>query len=351
MCNYYKISNFLKLIRIFGLFPYQWNSVNQEAFLGNQKPKLHKCIESFASPNEFDNKIQFKKSKIWSFVSNLISLVIISFAVTVTFDVMVTEISLKIFGIAVPIIGGVFHCLSITIAFYISSESMKLSKIFVEILKIDFKNSPMKLSFRFKQFDFILYLISCVISNYIYFFDIIKNLKKYEYFYVIIYTYYSLNQTQIYLISITFKTICYFYLYVIKKYLSYLPMKKLNKSKKLPDVKIIENNLEISISKFLELNQNQKLINSYFGPLLSFILISHICWLILFPLTLISAYDMSSLDFSDIIKIGAMFLWPILDICFLSTAPYLLIKKVIDIINNCVPYSLSKWVCSFFEAS
>ena len=98
--------------------------------------------------------------------------------------------------------------------------------------------------------------------------------------------------------------------------------------KELPDVEIIENNLEISISKFWELNLHQKLINSYFGPLISYAFLSHTCWLILLPLSIASDFDIGNLNFFDIAKILSTFLWPFLDIWFISSAPYILTEKV-----------------------
>ena len=330
MCTIDIIDKFLKLIRIFGLFPYQWNLVKNPS-IENQESNSKKCFESTPSQIEQRNKckFRFRKCKTLSFLSNSISFIIISLAAYRIYSIMVVEIgSTTTYQISVPIFGGIMHCSSILIAVHINSKSKKLSKIFKDILKVISKSSPMQLSPKLRQYDIIICLFFFTVVFLINISSVIQCLINKNYPYVFTYIYYACIQTQVFFIFLKLKIICHSYTHLIKSYLGKLPINELLKYKKITNVEIVENNLEFSISKFWDFSQHQKLINSYFGPLISYVLISHICWLILLPLVIASDLDASNPNILNITKNIVMFLWPFLNICFIAEAPDLLIKKV-----------------------
>ena len=329
MSNLDTILRFLKLLRVLGCFPYKWNFQKDHL---DENLKLRPKNNSKLALSDIELKFKFKKCKILTIFSFSLFILVVGFAVFRIYMILGLEIGKKLltttYKISFPIFGGTLHLCSILIMTHISSKSLDLSKIFSRIVRIILIHSPLKLSLRFKQFHFIIYLISYLIvllSNLV---KIFRRLANMNFMYLLNSIYYICIQTQIFLVLIEFRVVCLCYSHIIKKYLNEFPKKKLMKFEKIPNIKIVEQNLEISIPKFRELSQHQKLLNSYFGPLISYMLIFHICWLILFPLVLSSNLDAGKSKFTDIAKSILLFIWPCLDIYFISATPDLLMKKV-----------------------
>ena len=324
MSNIDTIFSFLKILRCLGFFPYRWN-FEKDLCAKNQTTRFQNCFESNAC------NFQFIKSRIWLVFSNSILSMVIGFEFFRYYMNIQTQYRETITSkIAIPIFGGVLHVCSILIMVQKSLNFSKTSIIFTRILKLIYINSPMKLSFKFKKLSFITYFLSLLMIVLFNIVVIFKNLVIPDFLTMITYIYYIFSQILIFFVIIEFRVVCFCYLYFIKKFLRNFPTKKLlrSTSKDVSDIENIENKLEIFIFKFRELNQHQKFINFYFGPLISYVLIYHICWLILFPLVLTRSFDDGNSSFSDIAKNVLIFIWPCLDIYVIPSTPYLLMKKV-----------------------
>ena len=319
MSNIKYILNFLKIIRIVGFFPFRWDN---EEIITNQNTSEN-------SSNRNKLPIKFKNSAILSFFSNSVFLIIGILSIGSFTDSPTHSSENTItFKISYPLFGGILTTFSILIMFHISSNFSKIKKIFKRILKLISLNYPIKISLELKNFIFFVYFIFFLCFTATQLSGIIKYLKFKEYIRLIEFFFFLFIHFIIFIVFLIFRIICNTYSSVIDKYLSIFYYRKFLKSKNPPDLDIIGKKIEFLILKFGQLNEHQDLLNSYFGPLVSYVLIFHISWLIFVPF--LFALNFSDRDFSygSLISNLMRFLWPSVNIYFLIASPYLMMKKV-----------------------
>ena len=317
----------LKLLRILGFLPYKWKFF-RVYFASNEKLNQSMYFYSRSSCNGNDKKhpLRFYKSTCWLLFSSFQFFTIAGFGICVFYDHLWLENqSTMTYKIAVPIFGGAMLFCIISSMIHINSKSLKLTKIFNRILKnITALNTPNKLSSQFFNWNFIIFLVVYIKSMIVFLIAITFSAKKSHIFHCIEFGYYFLVYLYFLTISLLFKLICCFCSTDIEKYL--LLMKSKTIVKEIPDNPTVETKLKILVSKFSKLNKHQKLLNSYFGPLITYVIVIHILWLVFIPF--LFALSVRNCSFEILLSVFSTVLWPSLGIYGFFTAPSIFVKKV-----------------------
>ena len=150
MGNINTILRFLRVLRIFGLFPFQWNEVKE-----TQDSMQQRGFKTTPSV------VVFKKNIFWTTFSNSIFLILAGLTIFFIYLNSKIETGFTVtYSISVYIFGCIAFGSYLSILLYISLKFKKLSVMLNKILRLVVLNSPIKLSFGFKEFSFIIYIIS-----------------------------------------------------------------------------------------------------------------------------------------------------------------------------------------------
>ena len=302
----------LRFLRFFDIFPYRWQWIEKS----NLGPS------SFVSENRICNSIEFKKINMIVFFSGIKFFGLISFGIFNLYcNLIIFLTKNETYTKSFFIIDLVMKFCYFSMTYYAFSKFSKLKKIFMDVFILYNLNPKMKIiskenyfHFSLFIFCFILLVVTQISTLIIVSFDGIIFLTRMFYYWISTFNFF---------IVLTFFVICCFYSSVIGIF--YLHLGKNYFLKEISNKIQCKSFLKILISKFRKMNKVQEMLNDYFGDIITRVLIFHIFYLILIPMSFSSSNDISN---NTNLLFLMSFIWSFCVVYITCISPNIITKKV-----------------------